>query len=42
MDALPQAVFFNGPVLKRKSELETALNLPGLPERNSAPAAFRP
>ena len=28
-DALPPAVFFNGPVVKRKSELETALNLLG-------------
>jgi hypothetical protein len=27
-DALPPAVFFNGPVVKRKSELETALELP--------------
>jgi hypothetical protein len=26
-DALPPAVFFNGPVVKRKAELETALNL---------------
>jgi hypothetical protein len=40
-DALPPAVFFNGPVVKRQPELETALNLLGLPERNSAPAASR-
>jgi hypothetical protein len=26
-DALPAATFFNGPVVKRKTELETALNL---------------
>ena len=26
-DALPPAVFFNGPVVKRKPELENALNL---------------
>jgi hypothetical protein len=29
-DALPPAVFFNGPVVKRKAELETALNLLGV------------
>ena len=40
-DALPPAVFFNGPVVKRQAELETALNFLGLPERNSAPAASR-
>jgi hypothetical protein len=26
-DSLPPASFFNGPVVKRKLELETALNL---------------
>jgi hypothetical protein len=40
-DALPPAVFFNGPVVKRKAELESAFNLLGLPERNPAAAAFR-
>jgi hypothetical protein len=40
-DALPPATFFDGPVAERKPELETALNLLALPERNSAPAAFR-
>jgi hypothetical protein len=34
-------VFFNGPVVKRKAELESAFNLLGLPERNPAAAAFR-
>jgi hypothetical protein len=29
-DALPSAVFFDGPVVKRKAELETALNLLGV------------
>ena len=29
-DALPPAVFFNGPVVKRKAELETALSLAGV------------
>ena len=41
-DALPPATFFNGPVVKQKPALETALNLLVPPERNSSPAAFRP
>ena len=41
-DAPPPAVFFNGPVVKRKAELETALDSLSVHERNSAPAAFHP